>query len=548
MGRPWARTALVWLLLAGGCRSGARAPQARVDDAGAPTLAVPVKVARATRQDVPVIVSGPGRTESSETQVVRAPFAGMLLDLVVSDGDQVRGGQALGWIVSRDSEAALEGARAMLASATTRAQREAATRALALAQRGLVKTTLRAPENGIVLSHQADEDARLDANQSVVVIVATDAIVFMANIAQVDLDAIRPGQPATIALAAAARPLRATVHAVLPGGSATDSHGADPARLRPGRATVRDQSVRGRAHHGGKASGGAGGAEGGRAARRCDGDIPRGSRGCHGPCPLGDGRGRARRRRLGGASVLAHPARHARGGRGPGRAPAGGARTGGAMTFVERMRRRQGAAFLIAGIVALAGAIAASRLPSSIFPSVTFPLVKVIADVGEEPAARMMPTVTRPLEEAALRVPGVHLVRSTTSRGSCELTAEFHWGTNMQVALARVQAEAERVRPTLPPETRLDIEWMNPAVFPILGYALTSDDKTQAELRTLAEYTLKPEAHPHPRGRSGADPGRPPTRDRGAARPCFPAWTRSWRGRGHSGHPRRRPGAVRRPP
>ena len=58
----------------------------------------------------------------------------------------------------------------------------------------------------------------------------------------------------------------------------------------------------------------------------------------------------------------------------------------------------------------------------------------------------MMPTVTRPLEEAVLRVPGVRTVRSTTSRGSSELTALFSWGTDMDVALSRVQGEVQRVR------------------------------------------------------------------------------------------------------
>ena len=163
------------------------------------------------------------------------------------------------------------------------------------------------------------------------------------------------------------------------------------------------------------------------------------------------------------------------------------------MTWIDRARRRALGLFMIAGILAIVGSYRAANLPASIFPSVTFPLVKVIADAGEEPAARMMPTVTRVIEEAALRVPGVRLVRSTTSRGSSELTAEFDWGTDMEVALARMQAEADRVRPQLPPETKLDIEWMNPAVFPILGYALTSNTKTQAELRELGEYVLKPE-------------------------------------------------------
>ena len=162
------------------------------------------------------------------------------------------------------------------------------------------------------------------------------------------------------------------------------------------------------------------------------------------------------------------------------------------MKLLEAMRRRPQAIFGLLLLLACAGAYYMARLPSSIFPSVTFPIVKVIADAGEEPAARMMPTVTRPLEEAIRRVPGVTLVRSTTSRGSSELSAEFRWGTDMQVALDRVQGETQRIKPGLPPGIRIDVEWMNTAIFPILGYALTSDSASQAELWALAQYTLKP--------------------------------------------------------
>ena len=162
------------------------------------------------------------------------------------------------------------------------------------------------------------------------------------------------------------------------------------------------------------------------------------------------------------------------------------------MSFFDTIRRRPAAVFGLLLVLGTAGGFVASRLPAAIFPSVTFPIVKVIADVGEEPAARMMPTVTRPLEEAIRRVPGVVLVRSITSRGSSEFTAEFAWGTDMQVALQRVQGETQRVAPDLPPETRIDVEWMNTSIFPILGYALTSDTLTQAQLWDLAEYTLKP--------------------------------------------------------
>ncbi len=156
------------------------------------------------------------------------------------------------------------------------------------------------------------------------------------------------------------------------------------------------------------------------------------------------------------------------------------------------MRRRPAAVFGLLLVLATAGIFMLTRMPSAIFPSVTFPLVKIIADAGEEPAARMMPTVTRPLEEAVRRVPGVIRVRSITSRGSSELSAEFRWGTNMRAAIERMRGETERIKPDLPPDTRVEVEWMNTAIFPILGYALTSDTLTQSQLWNLAEYSLKP--------------------------------------------------------
>jgi cobalt-zinc-cadmium resistance protein CzcA len=163
------------------------------------------------------------------------------------------------------------------------------------------------------------------------------------------------------------------------------------------------------------------------------------------------------------------------------------------MKLVAASRRRAVAIYLLLALLAGGGAWQAMQMPSSIFPSVTFPLVKVIASVGDEPAAQVMPTVTRPMEEALLRVPGVVAVRSKTSRGSAELAAQFSWGTDMKVALQRADAEVQRIRPDLPPNTKVDVEWMNPAVFPILGYALTSDTLSQAQLRELADFTLKPQ-------------------------------------------------------
>ncbi len=163
------------------------------------------------------------------------------------------------------------------------------------------------------------------------------------------------------------------------------------------------------------------------------------------------------------------------------------------MNVIRASHRRATAILLFIAVAAAAGIVQGLRLPSSIFPAVTFPLVKVIADVGEEPAERMMPAVTRPLEEAFHRVPDATGVLSTTSRGSSEIRVQFAWGTDMKVALQRVEGEVQRLRPDLPADARIDVEWMNTAIFPILGYAVTSDTRSQSDLWDLVQYTLKPE-------------------------------------------------------
>lgn len=154
--------------------------------------------------------------------------------------------------------------------------------------------------------------------------------------------------------------------------------------------------------------------------------------------------------------------------------------------------QRRALALAMAGIVAL-GAWAAFRLPASILPEVTFPRITVIAASGELPSEAMLRSVTRPLEESIRRVPGVVEVRSTTSRGSVELNLDCSWRSEMNLTLQRIQAQIEAARTQLPPGTTLDARLMNPTLFPVLGFSLTSDRVSQARLRDVALLIVKPE-------------------------------------------------------
>ena len=51
-------------------------------------------------------------------------------------------------------------------------------------------------------------------------------------------------------------------------------------------------------------------------------------------------------------------------------------------------------------ILILGGLFAYTKLQTSLFPEITFPKIKIIADAGLQPVDKMMVTVTRPLETA----------------------------------------------------------------------------------------------------------------------------------------------------
>jgi CzcA family heavy metal efflux pump len=152
---------------------------------------------------------------------------------------------------------------------------------------------------------------------------------------------------------------------------------------------------------------------------------------------------------------------------------------------------RRSILFLLA-MLALAGLAAAFRLPVSLFPAIDFPRVVVALDAGDQPAEQMEMLVTRPVEEAVRRVPGVRGVRSTSSRGAAEISINFDWGRDMTAATLQVDAAIAQVSAQLPPGAQAATRRMDTTVFPIIAYSLVSQRLSPVQLRDLAEYQLKP--------------------------------------------------------
>ena len=143
-------------------------------------------------------------------------------------------------------------------------------------------------------------------------------------------------------------------------------------------------------------------------------------------------------------------------------------------------------------VAAVAGALSAFNLPVALFPQVSFPRIAITIDAGDQPANQMVTLVTRPVEQAVKSVPGLLEVRSTTSRGTSEMSLNFDWGIDMSVATLQVQAEISRILPSLPQGTTFDIRRMNTNVFPVAAYSLTSDKLPLLKIREIAETELLP--------------------------------------------------------
>ena len=149
---------------------------------------------------------------------------------------------------------------------------------------------------------------------------------------------------------------------------------------------------------------------------------------------------------------------------------------------------------VIIALILAGGIFVYTRLQTSLFPEITFPKIKVIADAGLQPVNKMMITVTQPLENAIKQVPDLEDVRSTTSRGSCEISAFMNWDANIDLSQQRIESKIAQIRNDLPADVQITVEKMNPSILPVIGYTLetNSNSRTPIDMKQIALYTIKP--------------------------------------------------------
>src|SRR3954462_13013781 len=99
--------------------------------------------------------------------------------------------------------------------------------------------------------------------------------------------------------------------------------------------------------------------------------------------------------------------------------------------LASRARPYFGAVVLTTALLTAGGIYSATKMPSGVYPEVTFPRIAVVARVADWDVTKMEVKGTRPLEEAVHPLPRGAQVRAKAIRGGKQISVDFTPGTDM---------------------------------------------------------------------------------------------------------------------
>ncbi|HEX7121853.1 MAG TPA: efflux RND transporter permease subunit, partial [Gemmatimonadaceae bacterium] len=100
--------------------------------------------------------------------------------------------------------------------------------------------------------------------------------------------------------------------------------------------------------------------------------------------------------------------------------------------------------------VVLLGSVSLGRMPVSLLPDVTLPVLTIRTLWPDAAAPEVSRFVAEPIEKAIAATPGLVELRSVSRNGEATTTARFAWGIDMQTTMLYVREKLDQARSTLP--------------------------------------------------------------------------------------------------
>jgi HAE1 family hydrophobic/amphiphilic exporter-1 len=173
------------------------------------------------------------------------------------------------------------------------------------------------------------------------------------------------------------------------------------------------------------------------------------------------------------------------------------------MQLVDFATRRRVTIVMCMVAIALFGFVSLARLKVNLLPDLSYPTLTVRTELVGAAPLEIENLITRPVEEAVGIIRNVRQVRSVSRSGQSDVTLEFVWGTDMDLAGIEVREKLDLLQLPLEAKRPLLLRF-DPSTEPVLRFALL--EKTAADgsapvnseerlkfLRRFAEDRLKPD-------------------------------------------------------
>ncbi len=164
--------------------------------------------------------------------------------------------------------------------------------------------------------------------------------------------------------------------------------------------------------------------------------------------------------------------------------------------IIEIATERRVTIVMLMVAIVLFGMVSLSRLKLNLLPDISYPTLTVRTELTGAAPVEVENLLTKPIEESVGVVRNVRLVRSVSRSGQSDVTIEFLWGTDMDIAGVDVREKLDILFLPLEAERPLLLRF-DPSSEPIvrLGLLYKDDaDGTTADLkalRRLAEDRIK---------------------------------------------------------